>query len=217
MRDEAHGFCNFGEILETSFLGGAGGRRKKGSLCFIFGHVQREDERQAPVKLDVVLLRDPVKEFAAGEGKNSAKFWALLHLSGSHPAGPHPFCVCASYSSDLLARQRSVPHGRYLMHFPGGTKHRCLGSGCQRAALGAFVSLGVGAIWSVLGRPSTCGLLPIGCMTTIHNRSVTQLTACAIFFFWTWLSYAHLFAPQQGALFSRRSATDTVRQAFQNF
>ena len=34
------------------------------------------------------------------------------------------------------------------MHFPGGTKHPCLGLGCQRAALGAFVSLGVEPNWS---------------------------------------------------------------------
>ena len=96
------------------------GRRAR--CVSFFGHVQREDERQAPVELDVVLLRDPVKEFAAGEGKN-AKFWALLHLSGSHPAGRHPFWVCASNSPDLLARHRSVPQGRYLMHLLGGTKH----------------------------------------------------------------------------------------------
>ena len=79
----------FWEALEVE------GRRE--SPCLIFGHVQREEERQAPVELDVVLLRDPVKETCCGRGgkkkkKKNAKFWALLHPLGlPPPAGLPPF------------------------------------------------------------------------------------------------------------------------------
>ena len=76
---------------ESTFWAALEVEGRRGRSVSFFGHVQREDERQAPVELDVVFLRDPVKEIAAGDGKKR-------EILGPPPLLGLPPCGCATLS-----------------------------------------------------------------------------------------------------------------------